>query len=131
MSNKQIVIDFYNQINAGNYDAYEKYCSEDFEDIASHGYAKGRDAVKAATIGMHSCFTNIKFTLDDVLEEADRVAIRGSLSATQTAPMMGMPNHNKSFQITFCGIYHIQNGKLVKRYINGDDALMARQLGWF
>jgi steroid delta-isomerase-like uncharacterized protein len=130
VNDKEIVKAFYDEINRGDYEAYDRYCHADFEDFASHGHFKGRDSVKQMSMGMHHCFADIHFTVDEVLQEGPSVAVRGRMSGRQTAPFFGLPSHGKQFEITFCGIYHVQDGRITRRYINGDDQGMARQLGW-
>jgi predicted ester cyclase len=93
---------------------------------------KGLQNAKQASTGMHSCFSNIQFKIEDSMSEGNRVAVRGFISGTQIAPFFGMPNNGKSFNISFIAIYHLnESGKITHRYVNGDDQGMAKQLGWF
>jgi len=132
MTNKNIVLQYYEEIGKGNYDAYDQYCTQDFEDITSHGHVKGLQNAKHASMGMHSCFSDIGFKIEDALEEGNRVAVRGIIKGTQISPFFGMPNHGKSFLISFIAIYNLNNeNKITHRYVNGDDQGMAKQLGWF
>jgi len=130
MSHKDIVRAYYDAINHGRYEAYDEHCTEGFEDIATHGHSKGREAAKQAGMATHASFAALRFTLDELVEEGDRVAVRGRLSGRQIAPFFGAPNHGRSFEIGFIGIYCFEGDRIAKRYINGDDQGMARQLGW-
>lgn len=129
-SKRRIVEDYYAAINAGRYEAYDEHCLEDFEDIATHGTTRGREAAKAASRAVHASFEGLAFTLDDVMEDGGKVAVRGRLRGTQVAPLFGAPSFGKSFEIGFLAIYELEGDRIARRWVNGDDAGMARQLGW-
>lgn len=130
MSHRDTVRAYYDAINHGRYEAYDEHCTEGFEDVATHGHTTGRAQAKQAALATHGSFADLRFTLDELVEEGDRVAVRGHLSGRQVAPFFGAPNLGRSFEIGFIGIYHFEGDRIARRYVNGDDMGMARQLGW-
>jgi steroid delta-isomerase-like uncharacterized protein len=91
--------------------------------------AQGRDAVKQAIGRAKAGLTDPKLTIDDVIAEGDKVAVRVSSTATQSGPFMGLPPSGKSYAIEEIHIFRIEDGKVAEHWHQGDWLGMLRQLG--
>ncbi|MEA2520779.1 MAG: hypothetical protein QOI81_425 [Actinomycetota bacterium] len=56
------------------------------------------------------------FTLEDVIAEGDRVAVRWTNSGTHIAEFLGIPATGRSFSIHGIDIYRMENGKLAEHW---------------
>src|SRR6188768_4252607 len=90
--NKEIVRRFVDEVFVRlNSDAVNELVADDFE---SHSWASnGNDkaALKAATERMGDSLSDIRFDVEDLIAEHDRVVARLTASARQTGEFMGIP----------------------------------------
>ena len=66
------------------------------------GAPRGRNGYKASVTMFRSAFPDIRYNLEQVFTDADRVAIRFSGTGTHLGAFMGIPQTGK--QITFSGM---------------------------
>jgi steroid delta-isomerase-like uncharacterized protein len=110
-------------------DAVDELVADDF---VSHTYPANKDGkayLREATERMAKALTNIRFVVDDMVAEEDRVAVRLTASATATGDFMGLPAAGKSYQIGEIHIFGLRDGKIVEHWHQYDAAGMMRQLG--
>jgi steroid delta-isomerase-like uncharacterized protein len=65
---------------------------------------------------MHTAHPDLRFTIDDLVAEADRVAIRWTMRATNTGPMLGRPPSGRPVEFAAIVIFRIANGKIAERW---------------
>jgi len=102
------------------------------DDFVSHTYPASPDNkayLRQATQRMAKTLTKIRFVIDDMVAEADRVAVRLTASATATGDFMGISAAGKSYEIGEIHIFRIRDGKIVEHWHQYDAAGMMRQLG--
>jgi steroid delta-isomerase-like uncharacterized protein len=69
------------------------------------------------------------FTIDDMIAEDDRVAVRLTAAATQVGELMGMPPRGKRYEIGEIHIFRVRDGKVVEHWHQFDQMKMMEQLG--
>jgi len=77
----------------------------------------------------HLGFSELHNTIEDLITEGDKVAVRTSLQATHTSNFQGLPPTGKRVTIGGITIERIQDGKIVERWVNIDYMGMMQQLG--
>jgi len=84
---------------------------------------------KKSTSDSYSAFPDSHYTIDDMVVEGDKVAVRFTFSGTHKGEFMGIPPTNK--KVTVSGIYidRIVGGKLVEEWGYSDTLGLMRQLG--
>ena len=75
-----------------------------------------------------SAFPDIRVTVDDVLVEGDKTAIRISFTGTHRGDGIGVPPTGNVFTSTAIIIAHWRDGKIVEAWNELDTAGMMRQL---
>lgn len=65
---------------------------------------------------MHAAHPDLRFTIDDLTAEADRVVIRWTLHGTNTGPMFGRPPTGEPVELAAIVIFRIADGKLAERW---------------
>jgi len=70
-----------------------------------------------------------QFTVEDVIAEGGRVAVRVTAQATQVGPFMGLPPSGKSYSISEIHIFRVRDGKVTEHWHQYDQLGMMLQLG--
>ena len=65
---------------------------------------------------MHGAHPDLRFTIDDLIAEDDRVTIRWTLHGTNTGPMLGRPPTGKPVELAAIVIFRIADGKIAERW---------------
>jgi predicted ester cyclase len=65
---------------------------------------------------MHGAHPDLRFTIDDLVAEGDRVAIRWTLRSTNTGPMLGRPPTGQPVELAAIVIFRIVDGGIAERW---------------
>jgi predicted ester cyclase len=65
---------------------------------------------------MYGAHPDLRFTIDDLIAEADRVTIRWTLHGTNTGPMLGRPPTGQPVELAAIVIFRIADGKIAERW---------------
>jgi steroid delta-isomerase-like uncharacterized protein len=79
--------------------------------------------------GLLKAFPDIKYTVDDSMEDGNRAACRWTATGTHTGDLFGMPPTGK--KVTMLGItfFRVENGKVAELWDVWDQAGLMKQLG--
>jgi steroid delta-isomerase-like uncharacterized protein len=106
------------------------------EDAVVHGIAgpdgkEIRGPVAFRPFFHHFCaaFPDIRITIEDVLVDGDKVAVRCAVTATHAGPGLTAAPTNKAANITGMCIARIKDGKIAEGWNNFDFLSMYQQLG--
>ena len=128
--NKEIVQRYQDIYNSNDLDALAEVVSEDLltPKIMS-GIPTGIEGAKAAHRIMLAGFPDYQTIIDDIFAEGDKVAVRITMSGTNTGSFMGIPATGK--HVSFTGIYiaRIASGKIVEHWGEEDGVSLLQQLG--
>jgi len=105
--NVALVRRFFEEVwNKGNLDLVDEFLAQGYEDHnLPPGAQRGHKGYKASVNMFRSAFPDIEFTLDQVLAEESRVAIRLTGRGTHKGSFMGIPPTGK--QVSFGGMTFI------------------------
>ena len=76
-----------------------------------------------------SAFSHYKLTIDDIIAEADKVAVRVTFQGIHRDELMGIAPTSKEVIIPGMLIYRITNGEIVEHWMNFDNLGLMEQLG--
>jgi steroid delta-isomerase-like uncharacterized protein len=101
------------------------------EDFVPHTYpgTTDREGLKRAMERVSQGIADARFTIEDVIAEGDRVAVRLTSGATQVGEFMGMPPSGKHYAIEEIHIFRIRDGRISEHWHQFDQLGMMRQLG--
>ena len=88
-----------------------------------------KDDLRAAIERTSKGLSDPSFTIEDLIAEGGRVAVRLTAAATQTGELMGMPASNRRYEIGEIHIFRLTDGKVVEHWHQFDQMAMMRQLG--
>lgn len=130
VANEQLVRRFIDEVFiAGRADAVDELVAPDF---VSHtwGFAEdGREKLRATTHRMRTTLSDVRFDVEDVITEGDRVAVRLTASATPTGDFMGVPAAGKPYRIGEIHWFRIADGRIAEHWHQHDRLGLMQQLG--
>jgi steroid delta-isomerase-like uncharacterized protein len=128
--NKQIARRFTEAFASGNLAVFEEIVADDLIDHnARPGQRQGRQAVIDAVALYHAAFPNLQIRIDRDLAEGDLVAQYGTISGTNSGPLMGAPATGKRALFPYIDIHRIVDGRIVESWHLEDIAGMLAQVG--
>ncbi len=90
---------------------------------------KGPDGFRKVIAGLRAAFPDIHYTVDDVVAEGDRVAIRWHWTGTHRAPFRVIPATGKSVTNAGLAIFRLAGGKVVAAALETDRLGFLEQIG--
>lgn len=129
--NKAIVKRYYTEVlNGRNLDLIDELAVEDYvENDPFPGQGNGRRDLKARAQLILGAFNPVRFTVEDVVAEGDRVVVRWSQVGTQSGPFMGMPPTGREYGINGIDIHALRNGRMAEHWHVVDQLGLLQQLG--
>jgi steroid delta-isomerase-like uncharacterized protein len=129
-ANKELVRRFVKEIFVdGNADAVDELVAEDFVPHTWPSTGDGRTDLRRAMERVSKALSDVSFTIEDMVAEDDRVAVRLTASARQTGEFMGIRPSGKSYTIGEIHIFRIRDGKVSEHWHQFDQMGMMSQLG--
>jgi steroid delta-isomerase-like uncharacterized protein len=129
-ANKALVRRFIGEIfEEGRVEALDELVAPDF---VRHGGPSGdtdRDELEGAMQRVSKGLADAAFTIEDMIAENDRVAVRLMSSARQVGEFMGIPPSGRSYTIGEIHIFRVRDGKIAEHWHQADFLGMMRQLG--
>jgi predicted ester cyclase len=130
--NKVLVQRFIDEVmNAGNTAAIADFC------VAGSMFAGG---IEGQIKAMKTAFPDNHLTIDEILAEGKKVAVRVTTRGTNTGPLVGLPAFGRfeapvpptGKSVTGSGTYvfTVSDGKIVSFAAELDQIGLLRQLGW-
>lgn len=129
---KGLMVRFYDEVmNQNKLDQAEKY-------IAANGIEHDSmmsnspsiiENVKDVMTAMHAGFPDLRYQVEDMILDGDRIAVRYHLTGTHKGKFMGIDPTGKPIDIHGVDVMRIGNGKVVEHWTYMDSMIMLQQLG--
>lgn len=128
--NKAVVRRFIDDVFvAGRPEAVDELVADDFVPHTWGAMAQGRDGLKQAMERVARGLADVRMTVEDVIAEGDRVAVRLTSHARQVGEFMGMPASNGEYTIEEIHLFRIRDGRIAEHWHQADFLGMMKQLG--
>jgi steroid delta-isomerase-like uncharacterized protein len=116
--------------NEGDLEAFDEIISADFEQkIYGLPDVNGLEGYKEYISMIHTAYPDIETTIDDMVVGDHKVAILATARGTHEGPLRGIPASGNKVEISYIGIFHIENGKIAKSWAALDKYDYLQQLG--
>jgi steroid delta-isomerase-like uncharacterized protein len=128
--NKQVVRLFAAAINRRDCDALDDIVATDF--VRYSNAAPGvwsREDLKEFLRSEFETFPDAHESIEDIVAEGDRVAVRHSFRGTQTGPLGHYPPSGKVLSADYLAIYRLAAGKIAEAWVEWDNLSGLVQLG--
>jgi steroid delta-isomerase-like uncharacterized protein len=110
--------------------AADEVLAEDFiEHNPAPGQGPGCEGHKQVLKLRRAAFRDLTISVDDLLADGDRVALRWTAHATHRGELMGMPATGRRLTLTGIDILRIVDGTIVERWGEFNSTEMLQQLG--
>lgn len=131
VENKAIARRFLEEvINKGNQAVADELVASNFVDHNPlPGHAPTREGFKQSFVIFRAAFPDLKYTIEDMIAEGDKLVIRWKATGTHKGGLFGIPPTGKKITVTGMDIFRITGGKLVELWLNWDQLGMMQQLG--
>jgi steroid delta-isomerase-like uncharacterized protein len=130
--NKATMLRIYEQVfSQGDFELGDEVVADDFvehEDLPP-GIPPGKEAPRALMTMMRTAFPDFRATVEEMLEDGDKVITRARFSGTHQGEFMGIPATGKRFDIAVIDIVEFRGGKGTAHWGVMDMAGMMQQLG--
>jgi predicted ester cyclase len=89
----------------------------------------GKADLRRAIDRLSTVLADANFTVEDLIVEGDRVAVRVTARATQVGEFLGVAPTGRAYAIGEIHIFRIRDGQVVEHWHQYDQVGMMRQLG--
>jgi steroid delta-isomerase-like uncharacterized protein len=108
--------------------AVDELAAEDFTPHTFGPTPPGREPLKKAMERAGAGVSDPEFTIEDVIGEGDKVAVRLTSSASHSGDFMGMPASGKRYTISEIHIFRIRDGQVSEHWHEFDKMSLMQQL---
>ncbi len=116
--NKQTIQRIYEDcINTGDLARMAEFVDASY--VGPNG-ERGPEGFAATVAGLRAGFPDIHFTLEDLVADGDRVALRWKWEGTHQNPFRGFEPTGKRVSNTAIAIYELRGGKVVRAWLQTD-----------
>ena len=124
---------FFEEINKGKaagMAAMDEFYANDFLMHLSTGEdIRGLKNIKQVVSEEYSAFPDLHYTIDDMVVEGNKVAVRLTATGIHKGEFMGVPPTNKKVTVRAILIDRFSGGKVVEQWVIGDNLSLMQQLG--
>jgi steroid delta-isomerase-like uncharacterized protein len=130
MEHQEIVRTVYTEgFSQGRLDLLDEFLASDYVNHQPvQGVEPGLAGLKTAMRGLRAAFPDLRYTIEDLIEDGDRVAVRATMSGTQLGEFRGQPPTGRKFSVLSLAVIRFDRDLVVERWGLHDVALMAAQL---
>jgi len=115
--NKALVRRLIEAWNTRNWAVFDEVMASNCIDhYAPPSYKPGREGYREAEISFTNAFPDVQFTIEEMIAEGDKVAVRSTFSGTHKGEFMGIPPTNKRVTVPEISIWRIVGGRLVEEW---------------
>ncbi|EMF57029.1 ester cyclase [Streptomyces bottropensis] len=113
----------------GDVDALDALLSPAY--LRRHGDPQPQDlnAFKAMIVSTRAAFPDLVTTVDDIVVEGDRAAVRWHSSGTQTNSFLGVPPTRRRVQVSGATFARFEGDRIVEEHVTWDPRALLSALG--
>jgi steroid delta-isomerase-like uncharacterized protein len=128
--NKALVRRFWENFNQGNDAQIDQFYAPDIVCyMGSSESVSGMELNRQMLAVFRSGFSNIRYTVQDMFAEDDRVVARLAWTMTHSGDFQGIPASGTTVTGSTIEIYRIAQGRIVEQWTESDNLSFMAQLG--
>jgi steroid delta-isomerase-like uncharacterized protein len=114
----------------GDVDALDAVISPDYRRRA-HATDEGQNLAefKASIIATRAAFPDLITTIDEILVEGDRAAVRWHSSGRHERPFLGVPPTHRQVEVSGATFSRFQGDRIVEEFVTWDPRALLSALG--
>ncbi len=126
--NKEIVRRWSEYLNTGDLGIYDELAAPNYVVHQTTGDA-GIKELKAIMPTLREALPDCRATVEDMIAEGDRVAVRYTIRGTHKGTFSGIPATGNPVSFTGTTFYRLAGGKIVEDWSNPDGLTFLQQIG--
>jgi len=130
---KTLVRRFYEEIiNRARFDKLDEILDPKIiwhDPLLPTGEARGIKNFRNTLEMFRSAFPDLQITVEDQIQENERVVTRFTIDGTHKGELMGILATDRKFKVSGISIIRFERGKVVEEWIEEDGLGLMRQLG--
>jgi len=115
--------------NQGNPDVIDELVSLDYVLHIDAPGPPGREGYKRDVLMHRTAFPDLRFTIEDMVAEGDKVVLRATLRGTHRGEYIGIAPTGKQITLTAISIRRITDGQIAEEWVEMDMLGLMQQLG--
>lgn len=116
-------------LNGGELDLIDELVADDHVNHSPLGHHCGLESIRRDVRVYRTAFPDLRFAIEELIAEGDRVVRRFSATGTHRGPFLGRPPSGRFVAITGVAINRLAGGKLAETWLAFDLLDLLRQLG--
>ena len=130
-ANKEVLRAYVETIfNQRQMERADEFVAADYVDHAAlPGQAPGLEGAKRKWAMYLAGIPDLRVTIEELVAEGDRVAVRRSYGGTHQGELLGIPPTGKQVQISGISIFRLAEGKIAEHWEQLDRLALMQQLG--
>ena len=108
------------------------HTTEDFvehEEMPGFEGASGRERAAQQISMFRDAFSDLRFNVDDLVEEAGKVVARVTVTGTHTGEFMGIPASGNKIEVPTIDVFQFRDDKISDHWGVTDSGAMMMQIG--
>lgn len=89
----------------------------------------GRETARQGLETIQDAISGLRFNVEDLIEEGDRVVARLTITGTHSGEFMGIPASGNEIAVSAVDIFQMRDGKVAAHWGVTDSAAMLMQMG--
>lgn len=129
--NKAIVRRYFDEVlSAGNFELIDTLISANYVSHYPAGYelGGGPEDVRQIVTSVRRAFPHVRFTVDDLIAEGEKVVCRWTFHGVQEGDFMGIPASGRKATVMGIAVYRIVNEQIAEAWFTWDALGLMRQL---
>ncbi len=114
---------------SGNFQALEPLLSPEYIYHDANTPLRGYEGFRQMMTMYRNAFPDAQFTIEDMVAEGDRVAVRFTARGTHTGELMGAPPSGKPVEVSVVTLLRVADGRFVEEWERLDTANLLQQIG--
>jgi predicted ester cyclase len=115
-----------------DHDDHDAFFDNYHPDVVLHGYPaglQGHDGLRAFHEALWEAFPDVRLTVEDLVVESDRAALRYRLQGTHGGPYLGVAPTGLRFDVEGLTLLRVAEGRVVEEWHSPTELAILRQLG--
>jgi steroid delta-isomerase-like uncharacterized protein len=113
----------------GQVDALDDLLSDDYRRFDSSGADQDAAAFKESILSTRSAFPDLVTTIDEIVVEGDRAAVRWHSAGTHQHAFLGVPATKRDVAVSGATFAHFDGDRIVEEFVSWDPRALLAALG--
>jgi predicted ester cyclase len=128
--NKRAVRRMFTAFNTGNLDIVDEIVSSDLKDLTPFPATRpNAEGLKKQIVHIRKAFPDVKFSVEMMLAEGEKIALRWKMVGTQRGEFLGHPPSNKKVEHFGSDFITFRRGKMVEHRSSDNNRALLQRLG--